>query len=90
MNGEWLKTEGPIPLLDPDCRNGSNRAQIKGGEYLLKPLGFGYIKCPTKTFEVLNNPNNRVWQAIDEEFSRCDTNSSVWAFSLLVPSKNTD
>lgn len=106
---EWiqrLKTEGTVPLLDPEnCPNGwasppgdkfmvrgpdyfSTKTKIKGGEYLLKPLGFDWIKCSTKTFEVLNNRNSRVRRAIDEEFSTCDTKPFVWAFNLLVPSKD--
>ena len=66
---EWIdriKSEGSIPLLDPDnCSNGwasppgaafkirgpeylTTKAKIPAGDYLLKPLGFDWIKSSVK------------------------------------------
>ncbi|CAK9183234.1 unnamed protein product [Ilex paraguariensis] len=105
---EWIervKSEGAVPLLDPDdCPNGwaspsgnifmvrgpeyfTTRVKIPGGDYLLKPLGFDWIKGPTKSFELLSNPKNRVRRAVEDEFSTGDK-PFVWAFNLQVPSKD--
>ncbi|KAL3829213.1 hypothetical protein ACJIZ3_018015 [Penstemon smallii] len=67
---EYLKTKGKIP----------------GGDYLLKPLGFDWIKGPTKVSEILNNPKNRVRRALEDEYSR-GHKPFIWAFNLQVPSK---
>ncbi|OVA08764.1 protein of unknown function DUF1336 [Macleaya cordata] len=65
----------------------STRVKIPGGEYLLKPLGFDWIKGATKIGEVLNNPNSRVRKALEDEFPMVDR-PFVWAFNLQVPSKD--
>ncbi|XP_057958077.1 protein ENHANCED DISEASE RESISTANCE 2-like isoform X2 [Malania oleifera] len=65
----------------------STRVKIPGGEYLLKPLGFDWIKGPTKLWEVLNHPNNRVRKALEDEFPTGDK-PFIWAFNLQVPSKD--
>lgn len=104
---EWIervKSEGAVPLLEPDnCSNGwatpsgdkfmvrgpeylSTKVKIPGGEYLLKPLGFDWIKGPTKLGEILNDPNSRVRKVIDE-FPSGDK-PFVWAFNLQVPHKD--
>ncbi|KQJ95415.1 protein ENHANCED DISEASE RESISTANCE 2 isoform X1 [Brachypodium distachyon] len=62
------------------------KAKIPGGEYLLKPLGFDWIRGPTKICEVLKNKNHRVRKAIDEEVSH-GNQPFVWAFNLQLPSK---
>ncbi|KAF9596888.1 hypothetical protein IFM89_013936 [Coptis chinensis] len=64
----------------------STKVKIPGGEYLLKPLGFDWVKSTTKLVEVLNNPNSRVRKALDDEFST-DVKPLVWAFNLQLPSK---
>ncbi|XP_077229244.1 ENHANCED DISEASE RESISTANCE-like protein (DUF1336) [Tasmannia lanceolata] len=65
----------------------STRVKIPGGEYLLKPLGFDWIKGATKISEVLNHPNSRVRKALDDELAR-GNKPFVWAFNLQVPSKD--
>lgn len=104
---EWierLKSEGAVPLLDPDnCPNGwatppgdifmvrgpeylSTKVKIPGGDYLLKPLGFDWIKGYTKLSEILNNPRSRIRQTLEVEFPTGEK-PFVWAFNLQVPSK---
>ncbi|KAL5708324.1 hypothetical protein ACHQM5_019130 [Ranunculus cassubicifolius] len=64
----------------------STKVKIPGGDYLLKPLGFDWIKSNTKLVDVLNNPNSRVKKALDEKFPAGDK-PFVWAFNLQLPSK---
>ncbi|CAN6686630.1 unnamed protein product [Malus baccata var. baccata] len=105
---EWIervRSEGAVPLLDPDnCRNGwasppgykfllrgpdylSTRVKVPTGEYLLKSLGFDWIRSSTKIGEVLKHPSSRVKKAIGEEFPKGDK-PFVWAFNLQVPCKD--
>ncbi|KAL6548797.1 hypothetical protein OROGR_008563 [Orobanche gracilis] len=63
------------------------RVKIPGGDYLLKPLGFDWIKGPTKISELLKNPKNRVRIALENEWSK-GQKPFVWAFNLQVPSKD--
>ncbi|KAG8375921.1 hypothetical protein BUALT_Bualt09G0009300 [Buddleja alternifolia] len=63
------------------------KVKIPGEDYVLKPLGFDWIKGPTKISEVLNNPKNRVKRALEEECSK-GHKPFVWAFNLQVPSKD--
>lgn len=65
----------------------ATRVKIPGGDYLLKPLGFDWIKGTTKIGEVLNHPNSRVRKTIDAEFPT-GSKPFVWAFNLQVPSKD--
>ncbi|KAJ0091890.1 hypothetical protein Patl1_26423 [Pistacia atlantica] len=65
----------------------SNKVKIPAGEYLLKPIGFDWIKSSTKIGEVLKHRNNRVGKAIALEFPDGDK-PFVWAFNLQVPSKD--
>ncbi|KAL8153598.1 hypothetical protein V2J09_011358 [Rumex salicifolius] len=65
----------------------STKIKIPAGDYLLKPLGFDWVKSPTKIGEVLKNPNNRIRKALEKEFPDCDK-PFVWAFNLQVPSKD--
>ncbi|XP_059654651.1 protein ENHANCED DISEASE RESISTANCE 2 isoform X3 [Cornus florida] len=82
----WASPSGDIfKVRGPDYF--SSRVKIPGGEYLLKPLGFDWIKSSTKISEVLNNPKHRVRRAIDEEYPTGDK-PLVWAFNLQVPSKD--
>ena len=46
----------------------TTKVKIPAGDYLLKPLGFDWIKGSTKIGEVLKNPNRRVRKVIDDEF----------------------
>lgn len=64
----------------------STNIKIPAGDYLLKPLGFDWIKSSTKIGEVLKHPNNRIRKALEQEFPDCDK-PFVWAFNLQVPSK---
>lgn len=65
----------------------SNRVKIPGGEYLLRPLGFDWIKGSTKLSEVLNHPNSRIRKALECEFPAGDS-PLIWAFNLQLPSKD--
>ncbi|PIA53709.1 hypothetical protein AQUCO_00900354v1 [Aquilegia coerulea] len=64
----------------------SSKVKIPGGEYLLKPLGFDWVKSTTKLVDVLSNPNSRVRKALDDEFPVGDK-PFIWAFNLQLPSK---
>ncbi|KAK9997280.1 hypothetical protein SO802_021966 [Lithocarpus litseifolius] len=64
----------------------STRVKVPAGEYLLKPIGFDWIKSSTKIGEVLNDPNNRVRKVIEDKFPE-GNKPFVWAFNLQVPSK---
>ncbi|KAL6857041.1 hypothetical protein ACP4OV_018423 [Aristida adscensionis] len=77
--GETFMVRGPEYL--------TNKLKIPGGEYLLKPLGFDWIRGPTKICEILNDKNHRVRKAIDEEMS-LGHQPFVWAFNLQLPKDN--
>lgn len=82
----WATPSGDIFMVrGPDYL--SDKVKIPGGEYLLKSLGFDWIKGPKKIGEVLNHPNHRVRKAIDEAISRGEK-PFVWAFNLQLPSKD--
>lgn len=65
------------------------KAKTPGTEYLLKPLGFEWIKGPTKTSEILNNPKSRIRRALDNE---CPEGQKpfVWAFNFQLPTKDNN
>lgn len=63
------------------------RVKIPGDEYLLKPLGFDWVRGPTKISEALKNPKNRIRKALEDEFPT-GKKPFVWAFNLQVPSKD--
>lgn len=65
----------------------TSKVKIPGGEYLLKPLGFDWIKGPCKICEILKNPNGRVKKAMDNELAM-GNKPFVWAFNLQLPSKD--
>ncbi|KAJ0968609.1 hypothetical protein J5N97_025526 [Dioscorea zingiberensis] len=65
----------------------STKVKIPGGEYLLKPLGFDWIKGSMKIGEVLSHPNHRVRRAIDAEVA-IGNRPFVWAFNLQLPCKD--
>ncbi|KAI9196760.1 hypothetical protein LWI28_026779 [Acer negundo] len=65
----------------------SNKVKVRAGEYLLKPLGFDWLRSSTKIDEVLTYRNNRVRRAIQDEFPTGDK-PFVWAFNIQVPSKD--
>ncbi|KAM1456519.1 hypothetical protein ACFX2I_033810 [Malus domestica] len=44
----------------------STRVKVSTGEYLLKSLGFDWIRSSTKIGEVLKHPSSRVKKAIGE------------------------
>lgn len=64
----------------------SDKVKIPAGEYLLKPLGFDWIKGPSKISELLSEPKNRVHKALEDEFP-IENKPFIWAFNLQVPSK---
>ncbi|XP_028783328.1 protein ENHANCED DISEASE RESISTANCE 2 [Neltuma alba] len=65
----------------------TTRVKIPAGEYLLKPLGFDWIKSSVKIGEIMGHPNCRVRKVIDDEFSAGDK-PFVWAFNLQLPTKD--
>ncbi|KAL3567429.1 hypothetical protein D5086_030080 [Populus alba] len=74
--GDYFMVRGPEYL--------TTKTKIPGGEYLLKPLGFDWIKGSNKIAEVLKNQKNRVRKVIEEEFPDGDK-PFVWAFNLQLP-----
>ncbi|VFQ92354.1 unnamed protein product [Cuscuta campestris] len=83
----WASPAGDVFMVrGPDYF--SNRVKIPGGEYLLKPLGFDWIKGPSKLSNLLCNPKHRIRMALLDEFPApgCEK-PFVWAFNLQVPSK---
>lgn len=64
----------------------SDKVKIPGGEYLLKPLGFDWIKGPAKISGLLSEPKNRIHKALEDEFPKSNK-PFIWAFNLQVPSK---
>jgi hypothetical protein len=64
-----------------------DKVKVPGGKYLLKPLGFDWIKGASKICEILNDENHRVRKAIDEEVSH-GNQPFVWAFDLQLPKDN--
>ncbi|KAG2267227.1 hypothetical protein Bca52824_061782 [Brassica carinata] len=89
---EWIKrvkSEGAVPCLKPDSRD-SKTVKVPAGEFLLKPLGFDWVKGPTKLSEILSYPSSRIRKAIDEEFQTEDDAAKpfVWAFNLQLPHKD--
>ncbi|KAL2332222.1 hypothetical protein Fmac_019803 [Flemingia macrophylla] len=65
----------------------TTRVKVPAGDYMLKALGFDWIKSSVKIGEILNNPNSRVRKVIDNEFP-ADDKPFVWAFNLQVPTKD--
>ncbi|QCE09116.1 hypothetical protein DEO72_LG10g335 [Vigna unguiculata] len=63
------------------------RIKVPAGDYLLKPLGFDWIKSSVKIGEILNDPNSRVRKVIDNEFPGAEK-PFVWAFNVQVPNKD--
>lgn len=64
----------------------TTRIKIPAGDYLLKPLGFDWIKSSSKIANVLEDPNSRVRKVLDNEYP-AGNKPFVWAFNLQVPSK---
>ncbi|XP_047334737.1 protein ENHANCED DISEASE RESISTANCE 2-like [Impatiens glandulifera] len=64
----------------------STKVKIPASDYLLKPLGFDWIKGPNKISEALSNPKHRIRKVLNEQFPS-DNKPLVWAFNLQVPSK---
>lgn len=64
------------------------KTKIPGGEYLLKPLGFDWIKGATKISELLNSPKGRVRRAVDDECTKGGRKPFVWAFNFQLPTKD--
>ncbi|OMP06295.1 hypothetical protein COLO4_08225 [Corchorus olitorius] len=64
----------------------STKVKIPGGKYLLKSLGFDWVKTSTKHGEVLRKNNNRVRKVVDDAFPTGDK-PFIWAFNLQLPTK---
>lgn len=65
----------------------STKVKIRAGEYLLKPLGFDWVKSSMKIEGILTHENSRVRRAVQDEFPTGDK-PFIWAFNLQVPSKD--
>ncbi|KAG9444640.1 hypothetical protein H6P81_015980 [Aristolochia fimbriata] len=78
-SGDVFMVRGPEYL--------STKEKVPGGDYLLKPLGFDWIKGPAKICEVLKNPNGRVKKAVDKELA-AGNKPFIWAFNLQLPNKD--
>lgn len=65
----------------------TTKVKIPAGDYLLKPLGFDWIKSSVKIGDILNHPNSRVKMVIDNEFPAGDK-PFVWAFNIQLPTKD--
>ncbi|KAI4303225.1 hypothetical protein MLD38_038881 [Melastoma candidum] len=65
----------------------STRVKVPAGDYLLKPIGFDWIKSSVKISEVMKNPNSRIRKVLDSEFPE-GGKPFIWAFNLQVPSKD--
>lgn len=76
--GDIYKVRGPEYF--------TTKVKIPAGEYLLKPLGFDWIKSSSKISEILKDPNNRIRKVLDDEFPE-GNRPFVWAFNLQLPSK---
>ncbi|CAG7909257.1 unnamed protein product [Brassica rapa] len=68
----------------------SDKVKVPAGDFLLKPLGFDWVKGPTKLSEILSYPSSRIRKAIDEQFQTEDATAKpfVWAFNLQLPHKD--
>ncbi|XP_021752082.1 protein ENHANCED DISEASE RESISTANCE 2-like [Chenopodium quinoa] len=77
-SGDIFKVRGPEYF--------TTKLKVPAGEYLLKPLGFDWIKSSSKISEVLKDPNNRIRKVLDNEFPE-GNQPFVWAFNLQLPSK---
>lgn len=64
----------------------TSKVKIPAGDYLLKPLGFDWIKGSSKIGNLLKDRSYRVRKVLDNEFQTGDK-PFVWAFNLQVPSK---
>lgn len=65
----------------------TTKEKIHGGEYLLEPLGFDWIKGSSKISEILNNPKGRIRRAVDDERSK-GRDPFVWAFNFQLPTQD--
>ncbi|XP_057540294.1 protein ENHANCED DISEASE RESISTANCE 2 isoform X1 [Amaranthus tricolor] len=82
----WASPPGDIfKVRGPDYF--TTKVKIPAGEYLLKPLGFDWIKSSSKIVDILKDPNNRIRKALDDKFPE-GNQPFVWAFNLQVPSKD--
>uniref|UniRef100_A0A0D6QXX6 Protein ENHANCED DISEASE RESISTANCE 2 C-terminal domain-containing protein n=1 Tax=Araucaria cunninghamii TaxID=56994 RepID=A0A0D6QXX6_ARACU len=80
--GDCFRVRGPDYL--------TTKTKISGGDWLLKPLAFDWLKGSAKIHEVLKHPNGRVKRALEEACKNCESDKKpfVWAFNLQVPSKD--
>lgn len=65
----------------------TTKIKVPAGDFLLKPLGFDWIRSSVKIGEILSDANSRVRKVIDNEFPEGDK-PFVWAFNLQVPTKD--
>ncbi|CAH9122425.1 unnamed protein product [Cuscuta epithymum] len=82
----WASPHGDVFMVrGPDYF--SNKVKIPASEYLLKPLGFDWIKGPSKLSNLMCNPEHYIRRALLEDCPS-GVRPFVWAFNLQVPSKD--
>ncbi|XP_010457719.1 PREDICTED: protein ENHANCED DISEASE RESISTANCE 2-like [Camelina sativa] len=87
-NNGWT-TPSPDTFMVRGPKYFSDKAKIPADDFLLKPLGFDWIKGPNKLSEILSYPSSRIRKAIDEETQTNGTTKPfVWAFNLQLPHKD--
>ncbi|MBA0870525.1 hypothetical protein Goshw_013690 [Gossypium schwendimanii] len=79
--GDTFMVRGPEYL--------SNKVKIPGGKYLLKSLGFDWIRSSTKVGDLLSHRKHRIRKVVDEAFPTGDK-PFIWAFNLQLPTKDNN
>ncbi|KAJ7297217.1 hypothetical protein O6H91_Y072400 [Diphasiastrum complanatum] len=77
--GDLFQVRGPDYL--------TSKVKIPGGEWLLKPLGFDWLKSSSKIFNIMTHPSSRVMSAINGLSKEQNSAPFVWVFNLQVPSR---
>lgn len=76
LPGDFFTVRGPHYLAD--------KVKIPGGDCLLKPLAFDWLKSGSRIDNVLENPNHRVTTALGRASKLGKGDPFVWAFNLQV------
>jgi len=76
LPGDCFTVRGPRYLAD--------KVKIPGGDCLLKPLAFEWLKSGSRIDSVLENPNHRVTAALGRASKVGKGDPFVWAFNLQV------
>lgn len=74
--GNFFVVRGPQYLTD--------KVKISGGDPLLTPLAFDWLKSGSRIDNVMGHPSSRVMKALDQASKRGNGKPFVWAFNLQV------